>query len=74
MTSQHVRNDREFPDNNNHIGAQSTLVACGPLKLEVTVEPMLYFSEPFMTKSPWHSKVAKRKCLEENYVFMNPLK
>ena len=31
MTSRHVRYDGEFPDNNNHKGAQSTLVACGPL-------------------------------------------
>ena len=31
MTSRHVRYIREFPDNNNHKGAQSTLVACGPL-------------------------------------------
>ena len=32
MTSRHVRYVREFPDNNNHKGTQSTLVACGPLK------------------------------------------
>ena len=32
MTSRHVRYVREFPDNNNHKGAQSTLVACGPLR------------------------------------------
>ena len=32
MTSRHVRYVREFRDNNNHKGAQSTLVACGPLK------------------------------------------
>ena len=41
MTSRHVRYIREFPDNNNHKGVQSTLVACGPLKTSYFVSEWL---------------------------------
>ena len=30
-------NVHKFPDNNNHKGTQSTLVACGPLRMDINI-------------------------------------